>query len=101
HVAMADGSTRALPKTLDAATLRAAITPAGGEVIDWAKIDKPVISPARQRLLDKLREKNDQLKEEANILGEILGEMRAELHTRRSPFCRRPRRRFFPPREPA
>ncbi|MFO0845686.1 MAG: sigma-70 family RNA polymerase sigma factor [Gemmataceae bacterium] len=79
HVAFADGSVRAFPKSLDPATLRAAITANGGEVVVWDKAGKPPVSPARQQMLDRLRDRKHKLQEEAEILAEILGEMRVEL----------------------
>jgi hypothetical protein len=38
HVAMADGSVRFLGRKIEDKVLRALITPAGGEVIDWQKV---------------------------------------------------------------
>jgi hypothetical protein len=38
HIALVDGSTRFIDRKIDARTLRALITPAGGEKIDWNKI---------------------------------------------------------------
>jgi hypothetical protein len=38
HAALADGSVKLLDRKIDEATLRALITPAGGEVIDWGRI---------------------------------------------------------------
>jgi hypothetical protein len=38
HVTVADGSTRFISKKIDEKLLRALITPAGGEVIDWEKV---------------------------------------------------------------
>lgn len=79
HVAMADGSVRALPKSIDSAMIHRAISANGGEVVAWDKVGKPPVSPARQQMLDKLRDKKSKLVEETEILGEILGEMRADL----------------------
>jgi hypothetical protein len=39
--AMFDGSVRQLPKNIPAATLKALITHAGGETVDWRAIDRP------------------------------------------------------------
>jgi hypothetical protein len=44
HIALADGSVRFLSRKFDEKTLRAAITPSGGEVIDWDKL--PAAKPA-------------------------------------------------------
>jgi hypothetical protein len=41
HIALADGSTRFIGRKFDEKMLRAAITPAGGEVIDWNKLPAP------------------------------------------------------------
>jgi hypothetical protein len=38
HVAVADGSTRYIDRKVNIDVLRALITPAGGEVIDWSKV---------------------------------------------------------------
>jgi hypothetical protein len=59
NVATADGAAAALFKGADPDQLRAAITCAGGEVVDWDKIKAP-LSP----LAARLREQNQRLKEE-------------------------------------
>ena len=79
HAAFADGRVRSLPKALAEATIRAGITPAGGRFILWDQINRSVESPLRQKLLNGLQEKNDKLKEEVTILGEVLGEVKSEL----------------------
>ncbi len=43
HAALFDGSVRFIKKGIDEKTLRALITPAGGEVIDWKKV--PQVRP--------------------------------------------------------
>ncbi len=81
HVAMADGSVRAFPKRMDQATLRAAISPNGGEIIDFGKAERaagPYIR-AREEAMNKLRRRNADLKEEAEGLQLILQELRDEL----------------------
>ena len=45
-VVFADGSVRALPRTIPEKTLRALITPNGGEVIDWETIEGSPKRPA-------------------------------------------------------
>ena len=50
---LADGGTRFIARTIDEKTLRALITPQGGEVIDWKKV--PIVrgaapgEPARKK----------------------------------------------------
>jgi RNA polymerase sigma factor (sigma-70 family) len=82
HAAFADGRVRTLPKDLPAKTLRAAITPAGGEPIDWADVEVS-LSLARLRAgkeeMARLRERNEKLKAEAEALREVLGELKAEV----------------------
>jgi hypothetical protein len=41
HIALADGSTRIIARKFDEKQLRAAITPSGGEVLDWSKLPAP------------------------------------------------------------
>jgi hypothetical protein len=41
HIALADGSSRFIGRKFDEMMLRAAITPSGGEIIDWAKLPAP------------------------------------------------------------
>jgi hypothetical protein len=51
-VALADGSVRSLPRSIPERTLRALITPSGGEVIDWDAIEgkkKPGAAPPPDR----------------------------------------------------
>jgi RNA polymerase sigma factor (sigma-70 family) len=82
HVAMGDGSVRSLPRGIPQAVMRAAITPTGGEPIAWDKIAGAAASfrsPVREKAIDKLRERNAHLKEEATILTEVLQEMKTEL----------------------
>jgi hypothetical protein len=86
HAVCADGSVRTLPKTLNPATLRAAITPAGGELIDWEQVARApatTLSPARRDALNRLRKRNDQLKEEAAIVREVLDELKAQVEAAR------------------
>jgi hypothetical protein len=47
HAALVDGSVRFLARKIDEKTLRALITPAGGEVIDWTTI--PLARPPARR----------------------------------------------------
>jgi RNA polymerase sigma factor (sigma-70 family) len=81
HAAFADGTVRALPRTIDAATLRALITPAGGEVVDLNKLEDPATggSTIRKEAMARLRQRNAALKEEAATVRAILLELRAEL----------------------
>jgi hypothetical protein len=82
HAAFADGRVRTLPRDLPVATLRAALTPAGGEVIDWEKVEG-TLSTARLRAgkeeMARLRGRNEKLKAEATALREVLAELRAEV----------------------
>ncbi len=75
NVAFADGNTRSLLKTLDAARFHAGISPQGGGIIDDGSAETPV----QQKLLDDLRRKNIKLKEEATILTDILAEVKTEM----------------------
>jgi chromosome segregation ATPase len=85
HVAMADGSARSFPKGMDDRTLRALITPAGGEVIDWKKVDRGggISSRPRQEALRQLEERNASLKQEASELKQTLDDLREELEALR------------------
>jgi hypothetical protein len=47
HAALADGSVKFLGRKIDEKTLRALITPAGGEKIDWKKI--PLAKPPAEK----------------------------------------------------
>jgi RNA polymerase sigma factor (sigma-70 family) len=78
--ARADGAVIAIPKAVDQATLRALITPAGGEVLDWKKLERfDPGSSLRLEALQRMRKQNAQLKEEAATVHEILAELKAEL----------------------
>jgi RNA polymerase sigma factor (sigma-70 family) len=80
HAAFADGSVTALPRKIDEKTLRALITPAGGEVVDVNK--DPLIagsSGIRKQAIDRLRARNAALKEETGVLREVLAELKAEV----------------------
>jgi hypothetical protein len=81
HILTADGAVQALPRQIDERTLRAAITPAGGEPINLAQASKAV-SPGiavRQALVDRLRKRNERLKEEAALFNETLAELKQEV----------------------
>jgi hypothetical protein len=82
HALMASGLVRSLPRRLDQRTLRAAITPAGGEVIDWKKVSGERARGAgiREDALNRLTKRNGELKEEASALREVLLELKEELH---------------------
>jgi hypothetical protein len=48
HIVLADGSTRFIGRKFDENTLRATITPAGGEAIDWSKMPDAKIPDDRK-----------------------------------------------------
>jgi RNA polymerase sigma factor (sigma-70 family) len=82
HVLTADGSARALPRRLlDERTLRAAITPAGGEPVDVDRLAKAGTPGMvrREGALNRLRQRNRALKEEAALLNETLAELKQEV----------------------
>jgi RNA polymerase sigma factor (sigma-70 family) len=87
HVITADGTPRVLPRRLDERTLRAAITPAGDEPLDLAKLSQSAApagrlahgSPVREALVGRLRQRNARLKEEAAVLKDTLDELKSEL----------------------
>src|SRR5262249_48820304 len=83
HALMASGLVRSLPRRLDQRTLRAAITPNGGEVIDWKKVSRDGVrggAGIREEALNRLTKRNGELKEEAAALREVLLELKEELH---------------------
>jgi RNA polymerase sigma factor (sigma-70 family) len=85
HVVTVDGAVRLLPRQLDERTLRAAITPAGGEPINLVRVSQSA-SPGtsvRQALVDRLRKRNEKLKEEAALLHETLADLKEELDSLR------------------
>lgn len=81
HAAFADGVVRALPQRIDVPTLRALITPNGGEVIDPKKFSLDDFSRGspRQEILGKLKNRNDQIKQDTTTLREIMRELKEEL----------------------
>jgi predicted RNase H-like nuclease (RuvC/YqgF family) len=81
HVALGDGSVRALSKRIPEKSLRAAITANGGEVVDWQKVDGLTTagSAIRTGMMTRLRQRNMALKEEATVLREILAELKLEV----------------------
>jgi hypothetical protein len=83
HALMVDGAARALPRRLDEATLRAAITPAGGEPIDIDKISASPGSEVRDGAMKRLQDRNTRLKEEAHLLKDTLAELKQEVESLR------------------
>ncbi len=80
HVLTADGKVRALPRRLDERTLRAAITPAGGEPINMEKIGSVSVGAAvREGVMKQLQERNTQLKTETSVLRDMLHELKQEM----------------------
>jgi RNA polymerase sigma factor (sigma-70 family) len=83
HGLTADWVVHAMPRRLDERTLRAAITPAGGEPsgdLDQAASHGATV---RQALVDRLRKRNTQLKEEAAVLRDTLKELKEEMDSLR------------------
>jgi hypothetical protein len=82
HLLTADGSVRTLPRRLlDERTLRAAITPAGGEPLNMDRLAL-AFSPGaalREGRVNRLRARNTRLKEEAVLLKEALAELKQEV----------------------
>jgi hypothetical protein len=81
NVATVDGVARSLPRRLDPKTLRAAITPAGGEPIDLSRYAKPVSAgfEIREKAVERLKKRNAHLKEDSALLREALAELKEEL----------------------
>jgi RNA polymerase sigma factor (sigma-70 family) len=81
HVAFADGSVRALSQRVDPMTLRALISPNGGEVIDHKKfaLEAQAGGHARQEALAKLEARKQQLQQEIASLREIMTELKQEM----------------------
>ncbi len=83
HVLMADGTVRTLARRLDEATLRAAITPAGGEIVDLDKISTTPGSEVRDSAMRRLHDRNTRLKGEVGLLKDALGELKQEVESLR------------------
>jgi RNA polymerase sigma factor (sigma-70 family) len=81
HVLMADGSAHTVPRRLDERRLRAAITPAGGEVIGIHPISPG--AEVRDGAMRRLQERNTRLKEEASLLKDALAELKEEVESLR------------------
>lgn len=86
HAVMGDGSVRSFPKDMSVTTLRALISPSGGEIVpDLDNIEgasKPR-SRLREEALARLGKRNDELKDEALVLNEILAELKDEMEALR------------------
>jgi hypothetical protein len=82
HLLTADQSVRTLPqRLLDERTLRAAITPAGGEPLNMDRLAL-AFSPGaalRESMVNRIRVRNTRLKEEAVLLKEALAELKQEV----------------------
>ena len=80
HVAFADGAVRSLSKRIDPMTLRALITPNGGEVIDPKKYSPETAGGhARQEALAKLKERKQRTQQEIASLREMMTELKQEM----------------------
>ncbi len=75
HAAFVNGTVGTLSKTTSTPNLRFCINPLGGDLT----ADEESETPTQKKVLDDLRGKNFELKEEARILEDILGEVKIEL----------------------
>jgi RNA polymerase sigma factor (sigma-70 family) len=83
HVLMADTAARTLPRRIDERTLRAAITPAGGEPIDMDMIEASPGAVVREGAMKRLQDHNTRLKQEAVLLKDTLAELKQEVESLR------------------
>jgi RNA polymerase sigma factor (sigma-70 family) len=83
HALTVDGTARTLPRRIDERTLRAAITPAGGEPIDMDRISAIPGAAVREGAMKLLQDRNSRLKGEVNLLKDTLSELKEEVESLR------------------